>query len=645
MNGEWPAHARALGARSGHLAAHDSNDRRFFFVEVAIAAAGFVLALSALAWLWAIGTFGLLDITDLGLYRTVAADLLRGAVLYRDFARVPAPIPAVLCAACAAPPIHGGAAPDRCLLPAPIPGRRGAPSRRLLDVPLGDPALFALFLVLVMPWSSLLARTRELSASLARRFPPERYAPSPLAALGLVLLVALFLRAVWLNLPSGALIFDETYYVNAARVMLGWPVTEGAPYATAPAFIDPNAEHPPLGKALIAASMLVLGDTGVGWRLPSVVAGMVALVALYGVVREAGGHPWLAVLAVTLYSLDVLSFVHARIATLDMMAVALMLVGAWLGLRRHWVLAGAALALATLVKLPSAYGLLALLAWQGIGLWRAQRRGERIAWPEARPVATLLVTYGAVFLVGLWLLDLRFTTHTNPLDHVQAMLRYGFGLQPSYDPNTIASAPWDWLVNGGQFDYLKVAVNSSVSGEVVGSATTVQFRALMNPVDHRGREPDRPLFGVANVASPRSRGTLERGLDGGDIPALLASQPRVQPDHLPLLRPTDRPGSRHRHRRVPLPRQAATLRRSRLHDRRGARVCRFVPVPHVPLTPFRYLRRGVIRAPALVRPLSGYPLSRRRAAFRVALARAVRRRDRSAAVESYSGAIHRTREG
>lgn len=84
----------------------------------------------------------------------------------------------------------------------------------------------------------------------------------------LVLLV-LLLFGLWLRLhafgfPPGFL-FDEHHFVENARNYLSHRA-------------DWN-DHPPLGKLLIAASILVLGDHSVAWRLPALLFGLVTLAA------------------------------------------------------------------------------------------------------------------------------------------------------------------------------------------------------------------------------------------------------------------------------------------------------------------------------------------------------------------------------
>ena len=103
----------------------------------------------------------------------------------------------------------------------------------------------------------------------------------PLALLVAVCLLSLGARGAWLSEPCRSpcrtasdrvLIFDERYYVNAARVIAGIEPPAGAPYAGTPLGDDPNAEHPQLVKLIIAGSIELFGDGPFAWRLGSLLA-------------------------------------------------------------------------------------------------------------------------------------------------------------------------------------------------------------------------------------------------------------------------------------------------------------------------------------------------------------------------------------
>jgi 4-amino-4-deoxy-L-arabinose transferase-like glycosyltransferase len=290
---------------------------------------------------------------------------------------------------------------------------------------------------------------------------------SPRTALAVVLLASLGLRMFWLSMPDNTLIFDESYYVNAARVMLGWEVPAGSPYAGSPAGLDPNSEHPPLGKAFIALSMENLGDNGNGWRIPSVIAGMVALGALYLVVRSAGGTRWLGVLATGLLAFDNLTFVHSRLGTLDMMVVAFLLLGSWLVLSGRRLAGGAMVGFATLVKLTGVFGLVSLVAYEMVMATRGSTKVEGSRSSTIRAVGAVVSGFLVVWIVGMWTLDLRFTAYTSPLDHLVHMVSYGVSLTNAGGTSnaaSIASAPWQWLFNEGQINYLRVDLTTMTGG-------------------------------------------------------------------------------------------------------------------------------------------------------------------------------------
>jgi 4-amino-4-deoxy-L-arabinose transferase-like glycosyltransferase len=329
----------------------------------------------------------------------------------------------------------------------------------------------------------------------------------PPRALAVLLGVAFVLRVLWLNLPPGSLIFDEVYYVNAARVILGWPVAPGQHYGGSPIGFDPNQEHPPLGKLLIAGSMAIFGDTGIGWRLPSVIAAMVVLVSISRIVRDTDRSPWLGVLVVALVAFDNLSFVDGRIGTLDTLVLAPMLVGSWLALRRRWVLAGVAVGIALLIKITALYAVGAIVLYvlltDGPSWWRARR----IPLDDASgPVAFVLFTF-AVALGGLGILDSRFSAVVNPIDHIRQMLSYGANLARSANTDTcsgIDSRPWQWLFNDCQINYFRTAVNVTSGGKVISSTATIDFRGAMNPI-LVGAIPFATLYTVWYAARTRNR--------------------------------------------------------------------------------------------------------------------------------------------
>ncbi len=301
-----------------------------------------------------------------------------------------------------------------------------------------------------------------------------------------ILLLALAVRVAWLNLPNGSLIFDESYYVNAARILLGWPVAADAHYAGATAGLDPNLEHPPLGKLLIALSMQVFGDNGVGWRVPSVIAGMASLAAVYGIVRAAGETARLGVLVVAFLALENLSLVHARIGTLDMISIAPTLIAAWLALRGRWALAGVFLAFGLLVKLTALYGLLAILILLAIQLVDRWRRDRRIRLVDLRPALTVTLVSGVLMLAGLWALDARYTRYANPVEHIVHMFEYGANLRSPVDRAGICSTndslPWEWPFNQCQITYLRVDVTVRAGDKVLSKVPSIDFRGAMNPL-------------------------------------------------------------------------------------------------------------------------------------------------------------------
>jgi predicted membrane-bound dolichyl-phosphate-mannose-protein mannosyltransferase len=295
-----------------------------------------------------------------------------------------------------------------------------------------------------------------------------------------LLVVDVVLRAIWLDNPAGSLIFDEWYYVNVARVILRLPESVGAngqpPYPVPPNMpgLDPNHEHPPLAKLLIALSMSLIGNNSYAWRIPSVVFGSVAVLVFYLLMKRIATYNMVPLVATFLFSFDNLVFVHSRIATLDIFSLAFMLLGLYWYFSGHSFFSAIGMALSALTKLTGLAGVIIIVTVHAIKF--ATRRSKTKSWNE---FLSWFEKYAAVFALSFFLLlaimDWLWVGYSNPLKHIEDMLNYSANLT-SQCPNGIIGCPWQWLLNQVLIPYLSVNVSA---GSV--ATTTVAFAGAMNP--------------------------------------------------------------------------------------------------------------------------------------------------------------------
>jgi len=297
-----------------------------------------------------------------------------------------------------------------------------------------------------------------------------------LIALLLVWTCLLFFR---LSEPDDSLIFDEVYYVQAARVIAGLPVTsEGLPqdwYSGG----DPNAEHPPLAKLIMAAGIELFHTNATGWRLPSIVMGISSAYLIYALARQLNCNQSQARFACAVLAFDNLFFVHSRIATLDIYVVAFSLLGLWLYFRRDPEWAGIALGLATVCKISGLFTFFGIALFETLSFLRQPIDEMRRNWlSHWRPLTLHTLFYVTFFLSTLGALDCYWTEFRNPIQHVKHIVQFGTNLsrEKGIGPQGIESTPLQWWLNEKSFDYLTVNL---VKGE--NTLSDIHFRGIISP--------------------------------------------------------------------------------------------------------------------------------------------------------------------
>ena len=245
------------------------------------------------------------------------------------------------------------------------------------------------------------------------------------------------------------LVFDEAYYVNAARVIAGIAGRPGAHYAGSPLGDDPNSEHPQLAKLVMAGSIELFGDGPFAWRLGSIVLGSVAILGMYVLVRAAGGGPWLGLGAATLMAVDNLLLVHRPDRD------ARHLRGGRDDLGRGAVPARTAAARGRgdrRRRLHEARGAVRAAV-------AAAARAARVVRPAAiaarvRRFAICAVAAAGTFIGLLAVLDRIAPPYDpiagklvtgGPFGHLRHMLSYAAHQTSPHGPHGIASYPWEWL--------------------------------------------------------------------------------------------------------------------------------------------------------------------------------------------------------
>lgn len=155
--------------------------------------------------------------------------------------------------------------------------------------------------------------------------------------------------------------FDEIYHGRTAYEHINGIY----PYETT---------HPPLGKEIIAASILAFGMTPFGWRFIGAVFGVIMLLVLYIFIKNLFGKTTVAVCGTLLLGFDFMRFVQTRIATIDTYGVFFILLAYFFMYRHITTEAGASFrkSLAPLALSGIAFGVGCASKWivvyAGLGL-------------------------------------------------------------------------------------------------------------------------------------------------------------------------------------------------------------------------------------------------------------------------------------
>ncbi len=125
----------------------------------------------------------------------------------------------------------------------------------------------------------------------------------------LIFIFNLILRLFILSSPSRAYFDEKIYYLNAVRDILAGKA-------------DPNFQHPPLAKELMAFGIKFFGDNPWGWRSFQAILASVAVVCVYFLAKRLFNNRAIASITAFLMTIEFSWFVLSRLAIPEMFMIS-----------------------------------------------------------------------------------------------------------------------------------------------------------------------------------------------------------------------------------------------------------------------------------------------------------------------------------
>jgi predicted membrane-bound dolichyl-phosphate-mannose-protein mannosyltransferase len=237
---------------------------------------------------------------------------------------------------------------------------------------------------------------------------------------------------------------DETYYTVYANDLLRG--------------VASNLEHPPLAKTFIAASIAVLGNDWVAWRLPAILFVLLATYLTYKIALEFLSEK-AALFSACVLSLSIVFLYVGSVAFLDMPCLAFGLLGLYLALRSRYVFSGLAFGLSFLCK---ELGVLLFIATLIYLLIRKVKFGRLLRF------STAMVTLS---YVGVWIYDLAYkpieagVVLSDALENFYYMVMYQLSLHTLAVPVKSWFPPYGWVSPFGNNALYQGLIQPSVAVE------------------------------------------------------------------------------------------------------------------------------------------------------------------------------------
>ena len=297
-----------------------------------------------------------------------------------------------------------------------------------------------------------------------------------------LLLIYLGLHLLIIGLPRDY-VFDEYWYIPSAKRI----IQDG---------VNLRPEHPPLAQVLMATGIAVFGDNPLGWRIFSVIFGVLSILALYLLVKEISKKEWAAFTSAALLSFEKMFFTFSSLALLDIFFVFFMILSFLFFFKDGWARSASMAGVGAACKLNAVLTAPILILYHIFDHFSLSAKTwvKSIRWTK---IVIWVSVFLASFLIFLYLFDRVYTgpdleVLSNPVNHLKYMLEIHGS---KYWPKSDEPGPWTWIYSPRNYYYGNL------------SLARVPFLEVFNPFV-TGLSLASVPYGIYNVKRTKDRLSL-----------------------------------------------------------------------------------------------------------------------------------------
>ena len=273
----------------------------------------------------------------------------------------------------------------------------------------------------------------------------KRFKGSRMKKIAFLLLIYLGLHLLIIGFPR-AYVFDEYWYVPAAKRIF----QDG---------VNLRPEHPPLAQVLMATGIALFGDNPLGWRIFSVIFGVLSILALYLLVKEISKNEWTAFMSAALLSFEKMFFTFSSLALLDVFFIFFMILSFHLFFKNDLARSALVAGLGAVCKLNAVLTAPIFILYHVFDRFSLSIRDwvKSIRWMK---IVIWISIFLVSFLAFLYLFDRVYTgpdtgIFSNPVNHLKYMLEIH---SSKYWPKSDELGPWTWFYSPRNYYYGNLSI-------------------------------------------------------------------------------------------------------------------------------------------------------------------------------------------